>query len=220
MRSLAAYSVVCYLLQIKDRHNGEVPLSCWPCCLELTCHWHGPAAATMCSGNILLDTEGHIIHIDFGFVLGTSPGNMNFERAPFKLTSEFVAVRNDNCSLTCGSLFHGVWPAIPFPVQVMGGANSRLFHKFRTLCVRAFLEARKHRARIVNIVEMMLPGNEHLPCFAGNGRAVIEALNARFFPNDTPRKVLQKVHKLIDESLGSWRTTCYDKYQRCCVGIL
>lgn len=58
LRSLAGYSLVTYILKIKDRHNG----------------------------NILMDAQGHIIHIDFGFMLSNSPGNWDFESAPFKLT--------------------------------------------------------------------------------------------------------------------------------------
>lgn len=56
--SLAGYCIACYLLLIKDRHNA----------------------------NILIDPEGHIVHIDFGFCLSLSPGNIGFENAPFKFT--------------------------------------------------------------------------------------------------------------------------------------
>lgn len=45
------------------------------------------------NGNILLDGEGHIIHIDFGFILSCSPRNLGFESSPFKLTHEFAEVR-------------------------------------------------------------------------------------------------------------------------------
>ena len=60
---MAAYSLVCYILQIKDRHNG----------------------------NILVNIEGHILHIDFGFLLSNAPGKgVQFESAPFKMTQEML----------------------------------------------------------------------------------------------------------------------------------
>jgi phosphatidylinositol 4-kinase B len=165
VRSLAAYSIVCYLLQIKDRHNG----------------------------NILLDAEGHIIHIDFGFMLSNNPGNVAFEQAPFKLTEEFV--------------------------ELMGGPRSAAFRRFRSLCVRSFLVARKYRHRFTLLLEMMINGNENLPCFAGDPKGTIDRLAARFQPDLDINACEDFVHSLIDASLDNWRTRWYDKYQRWCVGV-
>lgn len=46
------------------------------------------------NSNMLIDEDGHIIHIDFGFMLSNSPGGVNFESAPFKLTRELLEVMN------------------------------------------------------------------------------------------------------------------------------
>lgn len=166
-RSLAAYSITCYLLQIKDRHNG----------------------------NILLDANGHLVHIDFGFLLTNSPGgNMGFEAAPFKLTQEFV--------------------------DVLGGPRSRLFQYYRSLCGRAFLEARRHRQKIMLLVEMMLAGNRDLPCFVGGQAAVLNGLHDRFKPDASRQTCVRFVNDLIDKSMNNWRTRWYDKYQRWAMGIL
>ena len=63
--SLAGYSLVTFILQVKDRHNG----------------------------NLIITQDGHIVHIDFGFIFTSSPAkNMNFEKSPFKLTLEFVEI--------------------------------------------------------------------------------------------------------------------------------
>jgi len=127
---LAAYSILCYVFQIKDRHNG----------------------------NILIDADGHVIHIDFGFIFTNSPGNnFNFERAPFKLTDEFVAL--------------------------LDGPRSSTFRYFRSLCVKAYLALHKELEKVVLLVEMMLAGNTHLPCFAGGKKATIDGLRDRLNPD-------------------------------------
>lgn len=61
--SFVGYCLVCYFLQIKDRHNA----------------------------NILIDRKGFISHIDFGFMLTNAPGKgFEFEKAPFKFTNDIL----------------------------------------------------------------------------------------------------------------------------------
>ena len=134
------------------------------------------------------------MHIDFGFLLTNSPGgNIGFEAPSFKLTAEYVAV--------------------------MGGPTSAMFQMYRKLCARAFLAARKHRMRIILLVQMMLSGNEHLPCFRGGPEAVMAGLRSRFMEGATERQCQAAVYKLVDDAMSSWRTAIYDVYQQRAQGV-
>ncbi|KAI0341619.1 kinase-like protein [Trametopsis cervina] len=157
-KSLAGYSVVTYLLQIKDRHNG----------------------------NILIDRDGHLIHIDFGFMLSNSPGNIGFEAAPFKLPLEYI--------------------------EVLGGIDSEPYKEFRRLFKEGFDAARKHCDRIITLVELMQKDST-LPCFAALGEQTASQLRDRFQQGLTQSAVEEHVERLIDTSLGSNWTRLYDSYQ-------
>jgi len=147
--SLAGYSLLCYVLQIKDRHNG----------------------------NILLDTLGHLIHIDFDFFLSNSPGNnFQFEQAPFKLTSEYI--------------------------ELMEGINSEYFLHFRKLMTKGFLVLQEEYKKIVVLTAMMLSVNQNLPCFVGKEK-IISGLNARLFPHCRTKQLVvmseREASKFIDQ---------------------
>nr|XP_003700189.1 PREDICTED: phosphatidylinositol 4-kinase beta [Megachile rotundata]XP_012152954.1 PREDICTED: phosphatidylinositol 4-kinase beta [Megachile rotundata] len=165
IQSCAAYCLVCYLIQVKDRHNG----------------------------NILLHRDGHLIHIDFGFILSTSPRNLGFETSPFKLTPEFV--------------------------EVMGGSQSKQFQEFKTLILQGFIAARKHMEKIVNLVEIMLSGSQ-LPCFRSGGAATVQGLKNRFHLTLTEDQLRRHVEDLVEASIHSWSTKLYDRYQYFANGTL
>lgn len=167
VESMAGYSLVCYLLQVKDRHNG----------------------------NLLLDEEGHIMHIDFGFMLSNSPGGVNFESAPFKLTRELLEVMDSDAE----------------------GVPSEFFDYFKVLCIQGFLTCRKHAERIILLVEMVQDSG--FPCFKGGPRT-IQNLRKRFHLSLTEEQCVSLVLSLISSSLDAWRTRQYDYYQRVLNGIL
>ncbi|KAI1709756.1 phosphatidylinositol 3- and 4-kinase domain-containing protein [Ditylenchus destructor] len=163
VRSCAAYCLVSYFLQVKDRHNG----------------------------NILLDHEGHLIHIDFGFILSMSPKNLGFETSPFKLTQELI--------------------------DVMGGMKSDMFTHFKLLMLKGLLAARKHHERLINIVEIMINGSQ-LPCFRG-GSSVLLMLKDRFHMSSTEAQLQNLVELMVEQSRDSLTTRLYDNFQYYTNGI-
>lgn len=96
----AVYCLVCCIIQVKDRHRG----------------------------NILLH-DSHIIHVDYGFMLSSSPCNLGFKAMPFKLPPELV--------------------------EVMGGETSDMFAYFKILVLQGMVLARNHSEKIISSVRVV-----------------------------------------------------------------
>ena len=162
---LAAYSMISYLLQLKDRHNG----------------------------NILIDSEGHVVHIDFGFMLSNSPGNIAFEAAPFKLTLEYL--------------------------QLLGGVEGAAFARFKELMKVAFQALRREAERILMLVELMGRGTSMAAFSVGGVTGVVAALRQRFVLEKSEAEAREWVEELVGKSLGSYYTRLYDVFQYRTQGI-
>ncbi|ESL07315.1 phosphatidylinositol 4-kinase [Trypanosoma rangeli SC58] len=166
VETMAGYSIVTYVLQIKDRHNG----------------------------NLMLTTEGHLVHIDFGFMLVTSPGGINFESAPFKLSQELM--------------------------EVMGGVESDMFNYFKVLLYQGMVAVRERAEDILGLVSLMTPYNT-MPCFGSDPMGAVQQLRSRFrFDLETETDFALYVKELIAESIDNWRTRRYDQFQTLQNGIL
>lgn len=162
VRSLAGYSLVAYLLGLKDRHNG----------------------------NIMIDTRGHVIHIDFGFAFGMAPGHeWSMERAPFKLTKDYV--------------------------DVMGGTGSECFKEFQKLFVDGFKAARSNSLTALGLVEIMMYKSNY-PCFTGTrygGGVSLKRFEKRLMLDVPDAKIGKKAAQLITSSIDNTGTKLYDVFQ-------
>lgn len=163
VKSMAAYSVITYLLQFKDRHNG----------------------------NIMVDDKGHILHIDFGFCFDIAPGGVKFERAPFKLTPEMIAV--------------------------MGGDDpntSQSYRWFEELTIKAFLCSRQYCEKLSHVVSLMLDSG--LPCFKPE---TMRNFKNRFVLEKTDREAAEFMLGCIKKSAANVTTKVYDEFQLITNGI-
>jgi phosphatidylinositol 4-kinase len=163
--SSAGYAVASLLLQPKDRHNG----------------------------NLLFDNMGRLVHIDFGFILETSPGgNMRFESAQFKLSHEMTQLLDPS-----------------------GAMKSETWNQFVRLVVKGYLAARRHMDGIINTVLLMVDSG--LPCFSRGDP--IGNLRKRFHPEMSEREAANFMIRTCTDAYNKWTTAGYDLIQYLQQGI-
>ncbi|KAG1457426.1 hypothetical protein G6F56_006606 [Rhizopus delemar] len=102
IRSCAGYCVITYLLGVGDRHLD----------------------------NLLLSPDGHLFHVDFGFILGRDPKPFP---PPMKLCKEMI--------------------------EAMGGAGSPYYMAFQQYCYTAFTTLRRNANLILNLFALMVDAN-------------------------------------------------------------
>ncbi|KAJ2848282.1 Phosphatidylinositol (PI) 3-kinase [Coemansia brasiliensis] len=102
VKSCAGYCVITYLLGVGDRHLD----------------------------NLLLTPQGHLFHVDFGYILGRDPKPFP---PPMKLCKEMV--------------------------EAMGGMDSLMYQRFKSHCFVAFSILRKSSNLILNLFSLMVHSN-------------------------------------------------------------
>ncbi|KAJ1888210.1 Phosphatidylinositol (PI) 3-kinase [Kickxella alabastrina] len=102
VKSCAGYCVITYLLGVGDRHLD----------------------------NLLLTPQGHMFHVDYGYILGRDPKPFP---PPMKLCKEMV--------------------------EAMGGMESLMYQRFKSHCFVAFSILRKSSNLILNLFSLMVHSN-------------------------------------------------------------
>ncbi len=143
VRSTAGYCVITYLLGIGDRHLD----------------------------NLMIQPEGNLFHIDFGYILGADPKPL--APPPFRFSKEMM--------------------------EAMGGVDSPNYKRFRMYCCQAYTILRKRAQLILNLLNLMVDaGIEEL---SNDPRGALGGVEGKFRLDLTDEQAENFFLSLIDDSL-------------------
>ncbi|CDW91655.1 phosphatidylinositol kinase (pik-k) [Stylonychia lemnae] len=201
------------IIELVDQLFRQKNLKCWLKPYEIIATGQGCGILEFLNDTLSIDyvkrkiqqfgknKDGHVVHIDFGFLLTNSPGKaFKLERAPFKLTLEFI--------------------------EVMGGLNSQGFRrgfyvihqnadKILTL-VEMLAQGQSDLPCFKQGVQVALDGlKQRLQPMKQKS----SDLKTQITKKMTKSEVAHYIDSLIQDSLDNWGTVVYDGWQYCCQGI-
>lgn len=113
-----------------------------------------------------------------------SPGGLNFESSPFKLTEEYVLL--------------------------MGGQNSPDYNYFKDLFCGGMMALRKRSEELCILLSIMMESSD-LDCFQN---FKIEHFRDKFRPDSDDGKFRKYCESLVEKSCFNSRTVHYDTFQK------
>jgi len=157
IRSSAGYCVITYILAVGDRH------------LE----------------NIMVKKTGHLLHIDFGFILGQNPLQKQILSTPMRLTEEML--------------------------QTMGGSGSSDYKRFEGFCCQAYRILRKNAKLICNLLELMSNADIADLSINQDSKIAIAKVRERLCMDTTDEgEAEQFLLARLSESAGNWKGKLLD----------
>ena len=154
-QSCALYCIITYLLGIGDRHLD----------------------------NILINKDGQIFHIDFGYILGDEPSSKFFvPEVEMKISPEMI--------------------------DALGGTDSKFFELFLDNCTKIYNCLRRHLNLFIN---MMLFLNNQSPAvhIKMTDRQIIDDLVSRFVPGEGYQDAKLQFRKIIGNSSSAYHVGNY-----------
>ena len=132
------------------------------------------------------------MHIDFGFVLGASPGGFNIEKSNMKLTKDFV--------------------------EILGGLESNLFKLFKIKFINGIFELQKHYYILKTFIDLMCKMNLRIFDFVSKEK-VVEEFKKKFLFDIKKDEIKNYIENLIMNSYENKTTWFYDAFQYYTNGI-
>ena len=125
--------------------------------------------------------------------MGTSPKNIGFERAQFKIVKSYV--------------------------DILDGLDGKMFKYFKSQMVKGLIESKKYYEIISTIIKVMSHSN--LSCLAGqNVDDIIDRLHKKFLFGYSKEQVEKCVDEMIYNNYENFWTKKYDQFQYWTNGIL